>query len=191
MKRWYLILTLCVSSLLGACGFHLQGKEAAATRLGKIYITGDAVNGVIFRTVKIEILNSGVEVVDHRREADHILWIGRERSELRSASYDFLLRTAENVFIIETRFEVRDGGGELIFGPAAVFAERVYEYDVQGVTSSAAQRDLIEKELRENLGYQIARRIASIDPSFITTSDGRRIPRKTDEESGPVEPAAP
>ena len=182
MKRWYLIIIFFGVSLLGACGWHLQGKEATGIRLGKIFITGDAVNGVIFRKVQTEILNSGVEVVASRGEANHILWIGREREDSRSASYDFLLRTAENVIIMETQFEVRSSAGELIFGPSAVFAERVYEYDVQGVTSSAAQRDIITKELREELAVQIVRRMSSVNPDFITTSDGRQIPRKSASE---------
>ena len=44
-----------------------------------------------------------------------------------------------------------------------VYAERVYEYDVQGVTNSAAQLSIVSRELQERLAQQIVRRVAAVE----------------------------
>lgn len=151
--------------LVSGCGWQLKGSFDNTDKLGSVYVGGDAVNGVINKTVRTDIRTTGGEVSELRANADYIVWIGEERTRIRPASYDALVRTVENEIIIHATFEVRSAAGELIHGPERVFAERVYEYDVQGVTSSAAQLTIIERELRERLGHQIVRRLAAIDPN--------------------------
>lgn len=177
MKHGYPPLIIFSALLLSACGWHLQGRESVATELGSVYIEGVEINGVIARTVRTSFLNGGTQVVNNRDEAEFILWIGREKWDIRTASYDFLVRTAEREIIIEAPFEVRTTGGQLIYGPTIVFAERVYEYDVQALTSSAAQQDLIIDELKQNMAHQIVRRVGAIDTAYVTASDGSRTLR--------------
>lgn len=177
MIRWLLPLTMVGCVALSACGWRLQGTDTIALKLGKVYIEGDTY-GIIGNKVRTDIINNGTTVTEDKGEADHILWLGNHESETRTASYDYLVRTAENEIIMETIFEVRTPEGQLIYGPARVFAERVYKYDVQRVTESAAQYDLIVKELQQNIAQQIVRRMSAIDPDYITTSDGTRTLRK-------------
>ena len=70
----------------------------------------------------------------------------------------------DGVEIVEVTYELRTARGELLSGPQRVFAERLYEYDVQGVVSSAAQLQIIMRELQDRLAEQIVNRLASVDP---------------------------
>lgn len=159
--------------LLNACGWHLKGTQANQEQLGAVYVTGDAFNSVITKTVRSDLRNSRVEVPIQRGDADYILWIGAEQSTLRTASYDVLVRAAENTLMMQATYDLRNAEGESLTGLITVYAERVYEYDVQGVTSSAAQLSIIMRELQERLAEQIVRRVAAIDPNAIVTdSDG-------------------
>lgn len=151
--------------LISACGWHLKGDFDNTDQLGTVYIGGDIINGVLNRTVRAEIRAKGSDISDLQADADYVVWIGALETRVRPASYDALVRTVENEIIMYATFEVRSAEGQLILGPERVFAERVYEYDVQGVTSSAAQFTIIERELQERLGHQIARRLAAIDPT--------------------------
>jgi len=157
----------CIAAilLLHACGWHLKGTQASHEQLGSVYVSGDGFNSVIIKKVRADLRNSRVEVPEQRGDADHILWIGAEQSILRTASYDALVRAAENTLIMQATYEVRNAEGESLTGPMVVYAERVYEYDVQGVTSSAAQLTIITRELQERLAEQIVRRMAAIDPN--------------------------
>ena len=153
--------------LLSACGWHLKGTQANHEQLGSIYVAGDAFNSAITKTVRADLRNSRVEVPDRRGDADYILWIGAEQTNLRTASYDVLVRAAENTLMMQASYDVRNAKGESLTGLVTVYAERLYEYDVQGVTSSAAQLNIIVSELQERLAEQIVRRVAAIDPSAI------------------------
>ncbi len=67
--------------LLSACGWHLKGTQANHEQLGSIYVTGDAINSVITKTVRADLRNSRVEVPDRRGDANYILWIGAEQTD--------------------------------------------------------------------------------------------------------------
>lgn len=158
-------LLLCCSVLLVACGWQLKGTQGNYQKLGAVYIAGEGFNeSVVIKSVRADLNNSGVEITRNRSEADVVLWISGEESTLRTASYDVLVRAAENTMIMEVSYELRNGEGELISGPATVYAERLYEFDVQGVVSSAAQLSIIVRELQERLAEQIVGRLASVDP---------------------------
>ena len=56
--------------LLNACGWHLKGTQANHEQLGSIYVTGDAFNSVITKTVRADLRNSRVEVPQKRGDAE-------------------------------------------------------------------------------------------------------------------------
>lgn len=157
--------------LLSACGWHLKGTQGNHEQLGSIYVTGDAFNSVITKAVRSDLRNSRVEVPQQRGDADYILWIGAEQTNLRTASYDVLVRAAENTLMMQASYDVRNAQGESLTGLVTVYAERVYEYDVQGVTSSAAQLSIIVRELQQRLAEQIVRRVAAVDPDAVVVED--------------------
>ncbi len=163
IRSIFRLSSLCCMLLLSACGWHLKGTQSGYNQLGSIYVTSDAFNSVITKTVRADLRNSGVEMPVSRGDADRVLWIGMEQSTLRTASYDVLVRAAENTLMMQATYEIRNAKGELLAGPTIVYAERVYEYDVQGVTSSAAQHTVIVRELQERLAQQIVRRVAAVD----------------------------
>jgi LPS-assembly lipoprotein len=149
--------------LLSACGWHLKGTQSSNHQLGSIYVTGDVFNSLVTKTVRADLRNSGIEVPDKRSDADYVLWIGAEQSNLRAASYDVLVRAVENTLMMQASYNISNAQGESLTGPMTVYAERVYEYDVQGVTSSAAQLSIISRELQERLAQQIVRRVAAVE----------------------------
>ncbi len=159
MLRVFSLLTVL---MLSACGWQLKGSNPGVAQLGSVYLGGDQPNGVVNRAVRTELRSGGVEIANYPKAAQHRIWIGAEDSTLRTASYDALVRTAENILLMKTDYELRDGNGKLIAGPNTVYAERSYEYDVQGVTSSAAQLSIIMKELQERLAEQIVRQIMAV-----------------------------
>jgi LPS-assembly lipoprotein len=157
--------------LLGACGWQLKGEHPGSQRLGVVLLTGDAINGPVTRAVRTELSNSGVTMAATPGAANYVLWIGAEQSNLRTASYDALVRAAENTLLLQTDYILRNAAGEAVSGPNTVYAERVYEYDVQGVTSSAAQLSIIMRELQEQLAQQIVRRVQAFDPAAANTTE--------------------
>ncbi len=159
MVRLILIFAL---SLLVACGWQLKGANPAIAELGTVHLGGDQPNGAVNRAVRNELRISGVKMVSTPMAAQHRLWIGAEESRLRTASYDALVRAAENTLLMQADYELLDTSGQVIAGPTTVYAERVYEYDVQGVTSSAAQLSLITQELQDRLAQQIVRQVMAV-----------------------------
>lgn len=166
------------SLLLGACGWQLRGTESNLDHFGTIYLAGGGFNdNIVVKNVRADLHNRGVNVTRLPSEADLILWIGEQKSVQRTASYDVLVRAAENILIMEISYELRTAKGELISGPNRVYAERLYEYDVQGVVSSAAQQQIIVRELQDRLADQIVNRLAAVDP------EGPVLPEPVDGET--------
>lgn len=165
-------LVLVLSLLLSSCGWQLKGGHENLKNIGKVYIGNDGWGqSDITKTVRAELRAGGLEVSKWRGDADYVLFISNERSTLHTASYDVLVRAAENTMIMEIDYQLQNAEGEVISGPDTIYAERVYEYDVQGATSSAAQLTIIVRELRERLGQQIVRRFAAYDPAAETTPE--------------------
>lgn len=145
-----------------------------------MFVTGDAfTESPIVKAVRADLRNSGVEIATWRSQAAQLIFVGAEKSSLRTASYDALVRAAENTMIMEVTYEVRDARGNVLAGPSRVYAERLYEYDVQGVTSSAAQLGIINRELQERLGQQIVRRLAAVDPNAVQDSQDATLSDST------------
>lgn len=159
---------LLLTALLSGCGWGLRGThETPGANLGQIYLTGDT---QILHEVRQAMRNSDAVVTNKRSDADYIIWVGDEERERRSASYDVLVRTSEYELIMRADYKVSSGDGFVVAGPGRVFAERVYQFEVDAVTSSAAQEATIEIELRQRLAQQIVRRIAALDPADLATS---------------------
>ena len=152
--------------VLGACGWQLRGAGSNLDNFGTVYLAGGGLNdNIVVKNVRADLHNRGVNVSRSPVEADLVLWIGEQKSTQRTASYDVLVRAAENIMIMEVTYELRTAKGELLSGPNRVYAERLYEYDVQGVVSSAAQQQIILRELQDRLADQIVNRVASVDPN--------------------------
>ena len=156
------LLPILAISLLAACGWQLKGTNSGLAQLGTVHLSGDQPNGAVNRAVRNELRTSGVKMVSTPMAAEHRLWIGAEESRLRTASYDALVRAAENTLLLRADYELLDASGKVIAGPTTVYAERVYEYDVQGVTSSAAQLSIITQELQDRLAQQIVRQVMAV-----------------------------
>lgn len=156
---------LFTSLALGACGWQLRGTTSNLDNFGAVYLAGGGFNdNFVVKNVRADLHNRGVNVTRSPFEADLVLWIGEQKSTQRTASYDVLVRAAENIMIMEVTYELRTAKGELLSGPNRVYAERLYEYDVQGVVSSAAQQQIITRELQDRLADQIVNRISVVDP---------------------------
>ena len=156
------LLPILAMSWLVACGWQLRGANPGIAELGAVHLSGDQPNGAVNRAIRNELRTSGVKMVSTPMAAQHRLWIGAEESRLRTASYDALVRTAENTLLLQADYELMDASGRVMAGPTTVYAERVYEYDVQGVTSSAAQLSIITQELQDRLAQQIVRQVMAV-----------------------------
>jgi outer membrane lipopolysaccharide assembly protein LptE/RlpB len=80
--------------------------------------------------------------------------------------------------MMQATYEIRNAEGKSLTGPVIVYAERVFEYDVQGAVSSAAQQSIIARELQERLAQQIVRRVAAVEPDTDSeeSTDGSSTP---------------
>lgn len=172
-----LVLFLCCL-LVSSCGWQLRGTNSNLEEFGTLYLASFGLqDNFVVKEVRADLHNRGVNVTNTRAEADLQLWIGEQKSVQRTASYDVLVRAAENIMIMEVTFELRNAKSELLNGPTRVFAERLYEYDVQGVVSSAAQLQIIVRELQDQLAAQIVTRLAAVDPN------GPILPEPVDGET--------
>ena len=194
--RWLPALCSLLILLMTACGWQPRGAFVNTDQLGKIYIEGSS-NDPIGKALRRDISAAGGELTSFRADADHIVWVGNTQRENRDASYDVLIRTVEKEIVMRAVFEVRSADGERIYGPEMIYAERVYKYDVQGVTSTAAQVAVIEDELKENIGHQIAQRLSSLQPGEKQADDGAEAespnsatPTETETEGSAIGPEA-
>jgi LPS-assembly lipoprotein len=186
LRAWLGLLCCAALLQLSACGFQLRGAFQSTDELGKIYIDGGFKNDPVGKSLRHDITAAGGELTDFKGDADYVVWIGNLETEVRAASYDVLVRAVENEIIMRVVFEVRSDEGQRIYGPELIYAERVFEYDVQGVTSSAAQLSIIERELKENMGRQIAQRLAALEPAELDTDQDI-----ADEDTGTTDQPAP
>lgn len=159
MLRNLLPVALIVSA--SACGFHLQGALTAPAEMERTYIATDDRRSQFYRELRVQMLASGVELVDSSARATATLSITFDTTDQRVLSV-----SARNV---PTEYEVYytiayslSSGPNYLLEPQELTLTRDYTYDSTLVLGKAREEELLRGAIVKDLVRVVLKQIATL-----------------------------
>lgn len=149
------VIIAAMVSAAGGCGFHLRGYTFVG-HVDSYYVesdTGARMRDPLERSLKL----AGATAAPGPGGADVVIRMIDGRRERRSVSVAGDVGVAEYELSIELNYAIVGRDGQTLREPGWVRVQRVYRLDRGNVMGSSEERELIERELENDLAQQIVR----------------------------------
>ncbi|WP_175452401.1 LPS-assembly lipoprotein LptE [Thiohalomonas denitrificans] len=157
-----LILILCFTLALSACGFQLRGAVVLPEAMEVTTIQGGG--GELRYEIRDALLAAGAQVVPGASPAVSRLIILGEDSERRVLSVGSGGMAREYELYYQIRYSLRGPDGTVLVPEQSVSMTRDYEHDPDNVLSSEQEESAVRDEMRQLAIRQMLRRVqATLD----------------------------
>ena len=155
-----IIVTLC------SCGYSLRNSHLLEANLKSIQLNLSQPNSEFSRILRSNLEKAGVDmkISDMSQEAGqntgHVLIIDSEEISTRPVTINSRARAAQ--YEIRLSVEIALTVDErILVEPETIFVDRIYFEDIQNITGNQEEVRLITSEMRQDLVFQVMRRIES------------------------------
>mgnify|MGYP003586935505 CR=1 FL=1 len=159
MKRSLTGLLLVLTTLLGACGYHLRGVGDSPLAIKELDLNARDAYGDLVKDVGRMLESRGVRVYDG---APYKLVLAKESNIQTAASYRGSSVGAEYRLISTLDYEIRDGEN-LLLRSSRLEAEKYYVLDNNNLAGSNQESDRLRKEMRHDLAQQLVMHLQLLD----------------------------
>lgn len=185
--RRALILLLCLSLGLAACGFRLRGSWALPYESLFLDIPAQSEFGAqLKRTLRG---SQATRIAEKADDAEAIFKPTGETRERKVITYSSGGRVREVQLIYIYSFRIVDRKGRDLIAPEAITMTRDMSYDEANALAKSAEEDLIWRDMMNDLTQQIMRRLAGTTRSKVLGTDEAAAPAQASADVAPV--AAP
>lgn len=165
-QRSRILLVICLTSLLGACGFHLRGDYLLSDELQTLYVSSSDVHGELTRLVKQHLSRNQVKVLKYKNAQTPELRIMSDKLDRRTLSVFQNGQVAEYELIYAVHYQLRFGSvdGEPSEEPQDFRFElnRDYQDDPNLALAKSRELSLLLSEMRKSAADKILRDMARI-----------------------------
>lgn len=155
------VILLCAASLLGACGWRLQGTATLSPSMSVIFVDADDRYTDFNRALRERLRTSGAKVTERRADATAVVRIIKDQSGQRVLSVSARNTPEEYEVFYSVEYTVTTGGAEVIEAqPLEV--TRDYSYDTTAVLAKQREQALLREALAQDLASLVLRRLASL-----------------------------
>lgn len=161
------VLTICLTMLITACGFHLQGETPLAPALHKLYLQTPDPYGHLARDLRQALKASHVELTNTAAEAKTILVIQSDNNSQHLLSVSGTQQTRQYKVVVTVVFEITDKAGHTLVNPQTLTESRIMTVQSNQILASSNEANLYYQQMRRNLAYSIMNRLSSIEVTNI------------------------
>ena len=165
-QRSRIFLVIYLTSLVGACGFHLRGDYLLSDELQTLYVSSSDVHGELTRLVKQHLSRNQVKVLKYKNAKTPELRIISDKLDRRTLSVFQNGQVAEYELIYAVHYQLRFGStnGEPIEEPQDFRFElnRDYQDDPNLALAKSRELSLLLSEMRKSAADKILRDMARI-----------------------------
>ncbi|HET6719810.1 MAG TPA: LPS assembly lipoprotein LptE [Rhodocyclaceae bacterium] len=180
-----LILVLCLSLGLSACGFRLRGSWQLPYESLFLDIPAQSEFGAqLKRTLRG---SQATRIAERAEDAEAVFKPTGETRERKVITYSSGGRVREVQLIYSYSFRIVDRKGADLIAPEAITMTRDMSYDEANALAKSAEEDLIWRDMMNDLTQQIMRRLAGTTRSKVLGSETGPAP----VSAGSVPVAAP
>lgn len=170
-QRKTLLLILCVSTVVTACGFQLRGsgRQSGSVVVGQVFIE-DSGGVSVVQQLRNALTAQQVQFAAFRKDADTVISVGNEVLSRRVASIsasgrvsEYELLHAVDLLTLRSRDGVKAGEIPLdeqnLPKPQTVSVIRDYTYDETDVLAKNDEEQILRGEMKEELVRHLVLRI--------------------------------
>lgn len=156
------ILLLSALLSLTACGFTLRGSDVLSSKYQVMRLNSINPNGEFSRALVRSLENSGISVemiedIDDSLSSP-VLMISDEQAGRRAVTVNPRARAAQ--YELQLTVQAAFGQGQTLhFGPEPISVQKVYFEDIENISGSQEEIEIISDEMRRELVSQLIRRI--------------------------------
>jgi LPS-assembly lipoprotein len=150
-------LTLCLLFLLAGCGFHLKGFQQTSSTLEGVFIKDADNRKSLAGTIRRNLLQSGVKLVESADSARYQLQIHSERFRQRVASVDANGKALEYELSLNAQYSLLDGQGRALVSRQPMDLLRLLSFSGDDELGKRAEIQLTKEDMHREMGWQIIR----------------------------------
>lgn len=164
MQKRTLLAAMALSPLLGACGFRLRGMPNFVFR--SIYVQagrGSPVGTLLRRN--LESSSDKLNVVKDPASPDTaevICQVISEQQQRVIVGMNVAGQVREIELRLLVRFSLRTPGGDEVIPPTEIRQIRNVTYNETNALSKAAEEEMLNKDMRNDIVQQIIRRLSAV-----------------------------
>lgn len=173
-----IILTVCLLSLVSACGFHLRGRVNLPDQLNYVYIVSDEHS--IRAKLGDAITSSGGQVVDKMEQSTAVLTIYSVNKGRYVKAVSGQGRVREYTIKYAVEFEVKSPKGKILLPKQQVTKSRNFAFNEAEVVGKAVEESIILTELEREVVPTILTKLQHIIPEQSVMPGGNQVsPKQT------------
>ncbi len=158
-----LVYLLCLSMLLGSCGFALRGSNTISNNFDELALELEQPNSEFARLLRRSLDVAGVETRSDSGSAElATLRVNAERVVNRAVTVNPQARAAQYEIRLSVDISLAQAD-ELLIPDETLFVERIYIEDIANLAGTRDEVELITSEMRRDLVDQLLRRLAASD----------------------------
>jgi LPS-assembly lipoprotein len=149
------------AALLGACGFHLEGRTPLPAAVKTPYLEAPDRQSDFIQSLRHALLSNGAQLAQERDKASVVVSILRDSVARRVLSVSATNQPNEYELTYTVAFAVTAGDQELL--PAQEVSDtRTYSFDERLLLAKGHEEDILRRDMAHNLALLVMRRLSSL-----------------------------
>jgi LPS-assembly lipoprotein len=151
------------AALLGACGFHLEGRTPLPDSMKAAYVDAKDQRSDFVQSLRKAMLISGAQPAQKKDKSSAVVSITKDEVTHRVLSVSAANRPTEYELTYTVQFSVTDGEKELLTNQE-VSATRSYSFDERLLLAKEHEEAILQQAMAKDLADIVMRRLARLQP---------------------------
>lgn len=161
MKKIFNLLVISCFICLSACGFHLRGSKPVANNLKIVYVDSENAYGFLTLRLKDALGSMHIQVTESAKQSPLILKIYDEKFSTSNLADSASSATKKYTLHYQVTYALFTDSGADVYGPKTLHVERNYLVNEDQVLSSTNETTVLQRELQNDVLYQLLHQLAS------------------------------
>ena len=159
-------VSLILLMTLYSCGYSLRNSHLLEAKLESIQLNLSQPNSEFSRILRRNLEQAGIKTIildtsqDASSNKEYELIISSEQISTRPLTINSRARAAQYEIRVSVEVALKNREGILV-APETIFVDRIYFEDIQNITGNQEEVGIITSEMRQDLVFQVMRRIES------------------------------
>jgi LPS-assembly lipoprotein len=149
------------AALLGACGFHLQGRAPLPDPVKTPYLEVPDRQSDFVQSLRRALLSNGAHLAREKGQASAVVSIVRDNVTRRVVAVSATNRPNQYEVTYTVSFSVTAGDKELL-PPQEVSATRTYSFDERLLLAKGHEDEVLRQDMAHDLADMVMRRLSSL-----------------------------
>ena len=150
-----------LATLLGGCGFRLQGRQVLPASLAVVLIEAKDEQSEFIHSLRSLLATSGARLT--RSAGPDVATVQVLRDEVIERVLSVSSRNTPTDYEITYEVELRvSGGGRELLATEAFSLSRVYSFDERRLLAKEREEEILREALARDMASVVARRLASL-----------------------------